>query len=32
MTFALQQYIVCAAINEPLQRRIVGPAEEGKTE
>lgn len=28
LTVALQQYIVCAAVNEPLQRRIIGPAEE----
>ena len=26
--FALQQFVICAAINEPLQRRIIGPAEE----
>lgn len=27
LTFALQQFFICAAVNVPLQRRIIGPAE-----
>jgi len=30
LTIALQQYIVCAVINEPLQRRIIVAAESNK--
>jgi hypothetical protein len=28
LAFALQHYIICVAVNEPLQRRIIGPSEE----
>jgi uncharacterized membrane protein YesL len=31
LTIALQQYFVCTAINKPLQRRIIGPAEGNKS-
>jgi len=31
VTIVLQQFIVCAAINEPLQRRIIGAAETNKS-
>lgn len=32
VSVALMQYIVCAAVNEPLQRRIIGPYEAGKAD
>jgi uncharacterized membrane protein YesL len=28
ITVALQQYMICAAINKPLQEKIIGPYEE----
>ena len=30
LAFSLQQYIICTAINKPLQKRIIGPYEERK--
>ena len=31
ITIALQQYMICAAINKPLQEKIIGPYEEHNT-
>lgn len=30
LSFSLQQYLICTAINKPLQKRIIGPYEERK--